>query len=386
MAQRVRTALLSLLVLIALVPALPAIADHTAVPTTVAIAGSLQDELGCGGDWQPECANTELAYDAEDDVWQATFAIPAGDFEYKAALNDTWDENYGAGGVRDGANIALSVGAATDVNFYYDHESHWITDDANSVIAVAAGSFQDELGCLAEWQPSCLQSWLQDLDADGVYTFTTDQIPAGAYEFKVALSETWDISFPADNVPLDVGAGEFVTITYDSATNAVDAIVTGGGGGLEPGDELLVRPAVRHPFQDEILYFTIPDRFADGDPANNCGDYVGGCVAGDDEANVLTHGYLPEDRGYYHGGDIAGLQAQLDYLEDLGITAIWVGPIYKNRTVQPDSSNLYGYSAGYHGYWIEDFLQVDPHLGTNAEFQALVDDAAQNPDPVRNIK
>ena len=132
---------------------------------------------------------------------------------------------------------------------------------------------------------------------------------------------------------------------------------------------------VRHPFQDEVLYFTIPDRFADGDPTNNCGDYAGARVAGDAEANVLTHGYLPEDRGYYHGGDLAGLHDRLDYLENLGVTAIWVGPIFGNRPVQPDSSNRYGHSSGYHGYWIEDFLNVDPHLGTNAEFQALVDEA-----------
>ena len=66
---------------------------------------------------------------------------------------------------------------------------------------------------------------------------------------------------------------------------------------------------------------------------------------------MLTHGYLASDRGYYHGGDITGLHDRLDYLESLGVTAIWVGPIYQNRTVQPDSSNLYGYSSGYHGYW-----------------------------------
>ena len=171
-------------------------------------------------------------------------------------------------------------------------------------------------------------------------------------------------------------AGELVTITFDSATNEVTVDVeSGGGSGLEPGDEALVRPALRHPFTDEILYFAIPDRFNNGDPSNDCGDFAGTCVNDDTEANVLTHGYLASDRGYYHGGDIAGLHNQLPYLESLGITAVWVGPIYQNRTVQSDSSNLYGHSSGYHGYWITDFFQVDPHLGTNAEFEALVDDA-----------
>ena len=343
-------------------------------PSSVTIAGSLQDELGCPGDWQPDCDLTHLGYDVDDDVWQGTFTIPAGSFEYKAALNDSWDENYGAGGVFNGDNIVLDLGADTDVKFYYDHATHWVTDNANSVIATAAGNFQGGLGCPGDWQPDCLRSWLQDPDGDGIYEYATDAIPVGDYEFKVALDEAWDASFPASDVAFSVAAaGDAVTISYDSATN--DVGVSSGGGGLEPGDEALVRPAVRHPFTDEILYFAIPDRFDDGDPSNNCGEFAGSCVADDTEANVLTHGYLPADRGYYHGGDITGLHGQLPYLENLGVTAVWVGPIYKNKTVQPDSGNLYGYSSGYHGYWITDFEQVDSHLGTNVEFKALVDDA-----------
>ena len=354
----------------------PAGADHTADPTNVTIAGSLQDELGCPGDWDPACADTHLVYDADDDVWQGVFNVPAGSFEYKAALNDSWDENYGAGGVADGPNIPLDLAAATDVKFYYDHTTHWVTDNVNSVIATAAGSFQSELGCPGDWQPDCLRSWLQDLDGDGIYGFTTDQIPAGGYEFKVALDEAWDTSYPGSNLPFTVATdGDTVTFTYDSASNAVTIVTGGDGGGLEPGDADLVRPALRPPFTDEILYFAIPDRFDNGDPGNDCGDFVGTCINDDTQANVLTHGYLASDRGYYHGGDIVGLHNQLDYLENLGITAVWVGPIYQNRTVQPDSSNLYGYSSGYHGYWITDFEQVDPHLGTNAEFEALVNDA-----------
>ena len=132
---------------------------------------------------------------------------------------------------------------------------------------------------------------------------------------------------------------------------------------------------MRHPFSDEVLYFAIPDRFDDGNPSNNCGAYDGPCVAGDTQENVLTHGYLPSDKGYYHGGDIAGLRERLPYLEGLGVSAIWVGPIFRNKPVQSDTTNLYGHSSGYHGYWILDYLHVDPHLGTNAEFAALVDDA-----------
>jgi|GEM_PF-52753 len=343
-------------------------------PTSVTIAGSLQSELGCPGDWQPDCAATYLAYDFDDDVWQGIFSLPAGNWEYKAALNNSWDENYGANAQRDGPNIPLSLGAATDVKSYYDDKSHWVTDNVNSVIATAAGSFQGEIGCPDDWQPWCLRSWLQDIDGDGIYSFSTTDIPAGNYEFKVALNEAWDVSYPGSNVPFSVNAdGDRVTITFDSSTTAVDVTVEGAG--PEPGDEDLVRPVLRHPFQDEILYFAIPDRFENGDPTNNCGDYTGPCVDNDTQANVLTHGFLPSDRGYYHGGDVTGLRAKLDYLADMGVTAVWVGPIYLNKTVQPDSTNLYGFSSGYHGYWILDFQQVDPHLGSNAEWKALIDEA-----------
>ena len=90
----------------------PARADHTPNPTSVTIAGSLQSELGCPGDWQPDCANTHLAFDAEDDVWQGTFSLPAGSYEYKAAIDDSWDENYGANAVPGGANVFSSKAAA----------------------------------------------------------------------------------------------------------------------------------------------------------------------------------------------------------------------------------------------------------------------------------
>ncbi|HEU5249660.1 MAG TPA: hypothetical protein VFW15_06700, partial [Thermoanaerobaculia bacterium] len=83
------------------------------------IPGSLQSELGCSGDWQPDCAATHLAFHSEDVVWQGVFDVPAGDWEYKAALNDSWDENYGANAARNGPNIALSLAAAESVKFYY---------------------------------------------------------------------------------------------------------------------------------------------------------------------------------------------------------------------------------------------------------------------------
>ncbi|MDX1416057.1 MAG: hypothetical protein R3293_17805, partial [Candidatus Promineifilaceae bacterium] len=196
-------------------------ADHTADPGSVTIAGDFQEELGCpGGDWDVTCALTHLTYDADDDVWQGTFNIPTGSWNYKAALNDSWDENYGRYAVPGGDDIPLNLGGATDVKFYYDHKSHWITDNVNSRIATAAGNFQSELGCPGDWQPWCLRSWLQDPEEDNIYTFITDEIPAGDYEAKVAMNEDWGESYPGTNMPFTVpNTGDQVIFTFDSTTN-----------------------------------------------------------------------------------------------------------------------------------------------------------------------
>jgi glycosidase len=354
----------------------PAPPFAAAAATSVTVAGSLQSELGCAGDWDPACTASGLSREADDGVWQATFSVPPGNWEYKAALDGSWAENYGAGATRDGPNIPLALSSSRSVKFFYDDATHWVTDDVSSVIATVPGDFQSELGCAADWDPGCLRSWLQDPDGDGVGRFSTTLLPPGSYQAKVTIGESWSENYGAGgvadgpNITFDVAtAGDLVEFVYDQDSHVLDIVVTPA----EPVDDAaLVREPVRHPFEDEVLYFAIPDRFFDGNTANNCGDYAGTCVANDSQENVLTHGYLPSDKGYYHGGDLAGLRQRLPYLDQLGITAIWVGPIYANKPVQSDTTNLYGHSSGYHGYWIEDFLRVDPHLGTNAEFGALV--------------
>jgi glycosidase len=115
--------------------------------------------------------------------------------------------------------------------------------------------------------------------------------------------------------------------------------------------------------EDEVIYFVLPDRFENGDAKNDNGGLKG---------DRLVTGFDPTAKGFYHGGDLKGLLKRIDYIQALGATAIWVGPIFKNKAVQGSKGNE---TAGYHGYWITDFTQVDPHFGTNADFKALVDAA-----------
>ena len=117
------------------------------------------------------------------------------------------------------------------------------------------------------------------------------------------------------------------------------------------------------PPEQEIVYFVLPDRFENGDPRNDRGGLKG---------DRLKTGFDPAARGFYHGGDLKGLTARLDYVQGLGATAIWFAPIFRNKPVQGPPGQE---SGGYHGYWVTDFTSVDPHFGTNAEFKAFVDTA-----------
>ncbi|MCC7173635.1 MAG: cyclomaltodextrinase N-terminal domain-containing protein [Bryobacterales bacterium] len=104
---------------------------------------------------------------------------------------------------------------------------------------------------------------------------------------------------------------------------------------------------------DDVIYLIMPDRFANGDPAN------------DSPAGLER----PADRkapGAIHGGDLRGVRERLAYLKDLGVTGVWMTPIYRN--------SLPG-TAAYHGYHAVDFYSVEPRLGTMQDLRALVDEA-----------
>ena len=127
--------------------------------------------------------------------------------------------------------------------------------------------------------------------------------------------------------------------------------------GVRDGDTKLALPPKRDDLRGERFYFVMPDRFANGDTRNDRGKSTG-----------ADHGFNPADKGFYHGGDLKGLHRKLDYLDGMGITAIWMTPMFLNRWVQGDS-------AGYHGYWTVDFTKLDPHFGTTQEMRDLIRDA-----------
>lgn len=104
----------------------------------------------------------------------------------------------------------------------------------------------------------------------------------------------------------------------------------------------------------DVIYLLMPDRFANGDPGN------------DSHPDMLEKADRTNPSGR-HGGDIAGIKKNLNYLEDLGVTAIWINPLLENN--QP--------AYTYHGYAITDFYKVDPRYGTNQDYVDLVTAAHQ---------
>jgi glycosidase len=116
-------------------------------------------------------------------------------------------------------------------------------------------------------------------------------------------------------------------------------------------------------WSDAVIYFVLIDRFADGDATNN------------------AHVDL-DNPGAWHGGDLRGLQLQLDEIASLGATAIWINPIAKqiDAPVWTQGPAGSGWERafehwGFHGYWADDFQRLDAHLGTEADLKALVDAA-----------
>jgi pullulanase-type alpha-1,6-glucosidase len=228
------------------------------------------------------------------------------------------------------------------------------------------GSLQTELGCAEDWQPSCAATALQRVGDSSVFAHRF-AMPKGAFELKVALNGTWDESYGKDggndNIPLVLQGPATLDVSYDHATHRIGIAPTDLPGGVSAEDRALARPSLRAPLTRERFYFVMADRFANGDKGNDTGGLTGG---------RLSTGFDPTDKAFYHGGDLKGLTQRLDYIKGLGTTAIWLTPSFKNRAVQGSGDQA---SAGYHGYWITDFTQIDPHLGTNADMRTLIDTA-----------
>ena len=158
-----------------------------------------------------------------------------------------------------------------------------------------------------------------------------------------------------------------VKIDVDARPGSRRLLVRTPAGTAEAAFEVMAPLAREGRFQgfssDDVIYLIMPDRFANGDPAN------------DDPP--VSRGLLDRTRArYYHGGDLKGIVDRLPYLKDLGVTALWLTPWYDNVN-HPNEKEQYGQGpiTDYHGYGAVDFYGVEEHLGTLATLRELVEAA-----------
>nr|WP_307080364.1 alpha-amylase family glycosyl hydrolase [Arthrobacter pascens] len=198
-------------------------------PDSVTVAGSLNVQMGCA-EWDPACAQAMMTLDPADKIWRLTVDLPAGQYSYKAALNGGWDEDYGAGGVRGGADITLDHPGGP-VTFRYDNSTHLLSALYSSQQPQAvsvAGSVGLALGCADNWLPECEKAQLTLDPADLVWKLSVAKLAPGPYEFKAALNRSWKENYGAGGVPNGANVafthdGGPVTFRYDHFTHLITA-------------------------------------------------------------------------------------------------------------------------------------------------------------------
>jgi glycosidase len=150
----------------------------------------------------------------------------------------------------------------------------------------------------------------------------------------------------------------WLDIALDAAPGRVPLRIATAAGASTIELPLKARPTSQGNFQglspDDVIYLIMPDRFADGDPGN-------------DEPAPQLHTYDRQKPKAWHGGDLRGIREHLGYLHDLGVTALWLTPFWKNDWHADDCS--------YHGYHAVDLYAVDEHVGTLLDAQALAAEA-----------
>ena len=153
----------------------------------------------------------------------------------------------------------------------------------------------------------------------------------------------------------------YLDISEKAVAGKMDIVLNNGSNSTIIPYELLEREPAEGRYQGfdskDVIYLMMPDRFANGNPDN---DTIEGMLESADRSN-------PQRR---QGGDIQGVVENLDYIKDLGISAVWFTPLFEN-----DMTTKYG---AYHGYAATDLYKVDRRFGSNEEYKAMIETVHDN--------
>ncbi|MFC5281620.1 pullulanase-type alpha-1,6-glucosidase [Arcanobacterium canis] len=248
--------------------------------------------------------------------------------------------------------IALVFGMLTQIPAYA----------AAPISVIVTGDFLPDVTAdkCEKWATSCDATEMAPLAQwPGIYEKELN-IPAGDWKYKIKADAQWRSNEGENNMALSIQKPMKVVFQYDSFSGHIGIRLPEY---KKPDVGETGVPAPVRNGSNESFYFVITDRFANGNKANDDGHYG---------SDPMKSGFDPKRIGFYHGGDIAGLRQKLDYIKNLGATAIWMTPSFVNQPVQGSGDDA---SAGYHGYWTTDFTRIDPHLGSNEELKQLIREA-----------
>lgn len=374
------------------------------------LVGNLMSAVG-GANWSPDNLVGWMK-DRDGDGWYTTsFNFPPGSYEYKVALNESWDENYGQNGVPGGPNIQLVVPASanaptTVVNFRYNDTTHQIQDSINNPPTPQVGDnniwwdglghnsrmdmFRQPFGAVEQNSTVTLRFRTYANDVQRVKARVWNTVLQGQTIYnlrRVATDSTaapfgyeyWETTF---DVGPDLSILYYRFIIEDGTAVAYyeETPARAGGWGQaysqspDRGYNIYVyKTGFTTPewVKNAVIYQIFPDRFRNGDATNDptAADWFYPAERGhrfpitpwntivpDPEPNIPSNPWYLTYSSTAYGGDLQGIIDELDYLQDLGITTVYLNPIFD--------------SPSNHKYDGRDYRRIDPTMGV------LNDDAA----------
>ncbi|WKV08348.1 alpha amylase N-terminal ig-like domain-containing protein [Thermoanaerobacterium sp. CMT5567-10] len=366
------------------------------------LVGTIQSAIGAGNDWDPGTSTAIMTDYNFDNVYEYTAHVPKGNYEYKVTLGSTWDENYGANGVLGGSNIQLNVTYDTDITFYYDASTHNIWTNYNPTLTGLDNNiyyddlkhdthdlfFRNPFGSIKVGQTVTLriQAKNHDLESarisywDDVNKTRTESPMTRIGESSDGNYEYWEIKLSFDH-PTRIW---YYFILKDGTKTAYygdnDYQLGGVGKATDTVNKDFELTVYDKNFdtpdwmKGAVMYQIFPDRFYNGDTSN---DHVKTLSRGNDPIEFHDNwNELPDNPnnagspGYtgdgiwsndFFGGDLKGIDDKLDYLKSLGITVIYLNPIFE--------------SPSNHKYDTSDYTKIDEMFGTTQDFEKLMEDA-----------